>query len=132
MDSIAFTVARRQLRPVSSVPTPTSVSGSLQATVMPSPLAAIILCTPSGGIWTSITSFSITGYGLTKGQYSPTSEFGKRTKSTPAGTADRPFNPLGLVIGADTSFVARSVDVFQQHLKDTLKKAAAHKGSAYV
>jgi 2-oxoglutarate ferredoxin oxidoreductase subunit beta len=71
-------------------------------------------------------------YGLTKGQYSPTSEFGKKTKSTPFGTADRPFNPLGLVIGADTSFVARSVDVFQGHLKDTLKKAAAHKGSAYV
>jgi 2-oxoglutarate ferredoxin oxidoreductase subunit beta len=71
-------------------------------------------------------------YGLTKGQYSPTSEFGKKTKSTPFGNADRPFNPLGLVIGADTSFVARSVDVFQGHLKDTLKKAAAHRGSAYV
>ena len=68
-------------------------------------------------------------YGLTKGQYSPTSEFGKKTKSTPFGTADRPFNPLGLVIGADTSFVARSVDVFQQHLKDTLRKTAAHSGS---
>src|SRR5260370_19760215 len=71
-------------------------------------------------------------YGLTKGQYSPTSEFGKKTKSTPYGTADTPFNPLGLVIGANTSFVARSVDVFQQHLKDTLKKTAAHSGSAYV
>jgi 2-oxoglutarate ferredoxin oxidoreductase subunit beta len=71
-------------------------------------------------------------YGLTKGQYSPTSEFGKKTKSTPFGTADRPFNPLGLVIGADTSFVARSVDVFQGHLKETLKKAAAHRGSAYI
>ena len=52
-------------------------------------------------------------YGLTKGQYSPTSEFGKKTKSTPFGTADRPFNPLGLAIGADATFVARSVDVFQ-------------------
>jgi len=71
-------------------------------------------------------------YGLTKGQYSPTSEFGKKTKSTPYGTADTPFNPLGLVIGANTSFVARSVDVFQQHLKDTLRKTAAHRGSAYV
>jgi 2-oxoglutarate/2-oxoacid ferredoxin oxidoreductase subunit beta len=71
-------------------------------------------------------------YGLTKGQYSPTSEFGKKTKSTPYGTADRPFNPLALVIGAGTTFVARSVDVFQQHLKDTLKKAAAHQGAAYV
>jgi 2-oxoglutarate ferredoxin oxidoreductase subunit beta len=71
-------------------------------------------------------------YGLTKGQYSPTSEFGKKTKSTPYGTADRPFNPLALVIGAGTTFVARSVDVFQQHLKDTLRKAAAHQGAAYV
>jgi 2-oxoglutarate ferredoxin oxidoreductase subunit beta len=71
-------------------------------------------------------------YGLTKGQYSPTSEIGKKTKSTPFGTADRPFNPISLAIGAEATFVARSVDVFQQHLKDTLKRAAAHKGSAYV
>jgi len=71
-------------------------------------------------------------YGLTKGQYSPTSEFGKKTKSTPFGSEARPFNPIALAIGAEATFVARSVDVFQQHLKDTLKKAAAHKGSAYV
>ena len=71
-------------------------------------------------------------YGLTKGQYSPTSEIGKKTKSTPYGTTDRPFNPLSLAIGAEATFVARSVDVFQQHLKETLKKAAAHKGSAYI
>ncbi|MFZ3200205.1 MAG: 2-oxoacid:ferredoxin oxidoreductase subunit beta [Candidatus Acidiferrales bacterium] len=71
-------------------------------------------------------------YGLTKGQYSPTSELGKKTKSTPFGTADRPFNPISLAIGAEATFVARSVDVFQQHLRETLKRAAAHKGSAYV
>src|SRR3984893_16620274 len=71
-------------------------------------------------------------YGLTKGQYSPTSEFGKKTKSTPYGSDTRPFYPLALAIGAEATFVARSVDVFQQHLKDTLKKAAAHPGSAYV
>jgi 2-oxoglutarate/2-oxoacid ferredoxin oxidoreductase subunit beta len=71
-------------------------------------------------------------YGLTKGQYSPTSEVGKKTKSTPFGTTDRPFNPISLAIGSEATFVARSVDVFQQHLKDTLKKAAVHKGSAYV
>jgi 2-oxoglutarate ferredoxin oxidoreductase subunit beta len=71
-------------------------------------------------------------YGLTKGQYSPTSEFGKKTKSTPYGTADRPFNPISLAIGSEATFVARSVDVFQQHLKDTLRKAAAHRGSAFV
>src|SRR6202051_1342112 len=71
-------------------------------------------------------------YGLTKGQYSPTSEIGKKTKSTPFGTTDRPFNPLSLAIGAEATFVARSVDVFQGHLKETLKKAAAHQGSAYI
>ena len=71
-------------------------------------------------------------YGLTKGQYSPTSEIGKKTKSTPYGTSDRPFNPISLAIGAEATFVARSVDVFQSHLKDTLKKAAAHRGSAYT
>ncbi len=71
-------------------------------------------------------------YGLTKGQYSPTSELGKKAKSTPYGSADRPFNPLSLAIGADTTFVARSVDVFQPHLKEVLKRAAAHQGSAYV
>jgi len=71
-------------------------------------------------------------YGLTKGQFSPTSEVGKKTKSTPFGTTDRPFNPLALALGAQATFVARSVDVFQQHLKDTLKKAATHRGSAYT
>src|ERR1700722_4056676 len=71
-------------------------------------------------------------YGLTKGQYSPTSEIGKKTKSTPFGTTDRPFNPISLAIGSEATFVARSVDVFQTHLKDTLKKTAAHKGAAYV
>src|SRR5271156_593259 len=71
-------------------------------------------------------------YGLTKGQYSPTSEVGKKTKSTPFGTTDRPFNPISLAIGSEATFVARSVDVFQGHLKDTLRAAAAHKGSAYV
>ena len=71
-------------------------------------------------------------YGLTKGQYSPTSEFGKKAKSTPYGSLDRPFYPISLALGAEATFVARSVDVFQQHLKDTLRKAAAHKGSAFV
>ncbi len=71
-------------------------------------------------------------YGLTKGQYSPTSEFNKKTKSTPYGSLDRPFNPISLAIGAEATFVARSVDVFQSHLKDTLRHAAAHKGSAFV
>jgi 2-oxoglutarate ferredoxin oxidoreductase subunit beta len=71
-------------------------------------------------------------YGLTKGQYSPTSEKGKRTKSSPVGSLADPFNPLSLALGSGATFVARSVDIFQTHLKDTLRRAAAHKGSAFV
>ncbi|HEY6554449.1 MAG TPA: 2-oxoacid:ferredoxin oxidoreductase subunit beta [Vicinamibacteria bacterium] len=71
-------------------------------------------------------------YGLTKGQYSPTSERGKKAKSTPYGSLDRPFNPLSLALGAEATFVARSVDVFQPHLKAVLRKTAAHQGTAFV
>ena len=71
-------------------------------------------------------------YGLTKGQYSPTSEVGKKAKSMPYGSLDRPFYPLSLALGAEATFVARSVDVFQAHLKATLRKAAAHQGSAFL
>src|SRR5579885_2850646 len=71
-------------------------------------------------------------YGLFLFNYSPTSEFHKITKSTPFGSPDRPFNPVSLAIGAEATFVARSVDIFQAHLKDTLRAAAAHKGSAFV
>ena len=71
-------------------------------------------------------------YGLTKGQYSPTSEAGKRTKSTPMGSIDAPFNPLAVALGAGATFVARSVDIFQAHLKDVLRRAAEHRGTAFV
>jgi len=71
-------------------------------------------------------------YGLTKGQYSPTSEFNKKTKSSPFGSMDRPFNPVSLAIGSEATFVARSVAVFQAHLKDTLRAAAQHRGSAFI
>ncbi len=71
-------------------------------------------------------------YGLTKGQYSPTSEIGKRSPSTPHGSADNPFNPLSVALGAGATFVARSVDTDVKHLQDTLKRAAAHKGTAFV
>ena len=71
-------------------------------------------------------------YGLTKGQYSPTSEVGKRTSSTPFGSLDAPFNPLSLVLGAGATFVARGVDVFQKPLAELLKRAAAHEGSAFI
>jgi 2-oxoglutarate ferredoxin oxidoreductase subunit beta len=71
-------------------------------------------------------------YGLTKGQYSPTSELGKITKSTPAGSADSPFNPLSLALGAEASFVARTIDSDAKHLQSVLRAAAEHDGSAFV
>ena len=71
-------------------------------------------------------------YGLTKGQYSPTSELGKVTKSTPMGSLDWPFNPLSLVIGAEATFVARAIDTDRAQLTEVLRAAAAHKGSAFV
>ncbi|MFD5147996.1 2-oxoacid:ferredoxin oxidoreductase subunit beta [Streptomyces sp. NPDC058401] len=71
-------------------------------------------------------------YGLTKGQYSPTSEVGKITKSTPMGSLDAPFNPVSLAIGAEASFVARTVDSDRKHLTEVLRAAAAHEGTALV
>ena len=71
-------------------------------------------------------------YGLTKGQYSPTSELGKITKSTPAGSADSPFNPISLALGAEASFVARTIDSDRKHLQGVLRAAAEHQGSAFV
>jgi 2-oxoglutarate ferredoxin oxidoreductase subunit beta len=71
-------------------------------------------------------------YGLTKGQYSPTSELGKITKSTPMGSLDHPFNPLSLALGAEATFVARTIDSDRQHLTSVLRAAAAHKGTSFV
>jgi 2-oxoglutarate ferredoxin oxidoreductase subunit beta len=71
-------------------------------------------------------------YGLTKGQYSPTSEAGKITKSTPVGSVDHPFNPVSLALGAEASFVARTIDSDRKHLTSVLTAAAAHRGTALV
>ncbi len=71
-------------------------------------------------------------YGLTKGQYSPTSEQGKVTKSTPFGSLDTPFNPISLALGAEASFVARTIDSDRKHLTSVLRAAADHKGAAFV
>ncbi len=71
-------------------------------------------------------------YGLTKGQYSPTSELGKITKSTPMGSLDAPFNPLSLAIGAEASFVARAMDSDRAGLLSVLRAAAEHKGSSFI
>jgi 2-oxoglutarate ferredoxin oxidoreductase subunit beta len=71
-------------------------------------------------------------YGLTKGQYSPTSEFGKITKSTPYGSADQPLDPSSFALGVNGTFVARSIDTEAAHLSDVLRRAARHTGSAFI
>ncbi len=71
-------------------------------------------------------------YGLTKGQYSPTSEEGKVTKSTPMGSIDHPFNPLAVALGAEASFVARTHDLDRKHIMNTLRAAHAHRGASFV
>src|SRR5215216_1048420 len=71
-------------------------------------------------------------YGLTKGQYSPTSEAGKVTKSTPFGSLDQPFNPVSLALGADATFVGRAMDSDRKGLTDVLRQAAEHQGTSLV
>jgi 2-oxoglutarate ferredoxin oxidoreductase subunit beta len=71
-------------------------------------------------------------YGLTKGQYSPTSELGKVTKSTPMGSADRPLSPCSFALAAGATYVARTVDRNIAHMEETLRSASAHKGAAFV
>lgn len=71
-------------------------------------------------------------YGLTKGQYSPTSPLGKKAKSTPLGSVDYPLDPVSVALGAGATFVARTVDVNVKHIAETLKRASQHKGTAFV
>src|SRR5690606_20248846 len=71
-------------------------------------------------------------YGLTKGQYSPTSPQGKTTKSTPMGSLDYPIQPISIALAAEATFVARTVDMNPKHMIATLKRAHEHKGSAFV
>jgi 2-oxoglutarate ferredoxin oxidoreductase subunit beta len=71
-------------------------------------------------------------YGLTKGQYSPTSPRGTRTKSTPMGSIDQPFNPISVAVGAGASFVGRAIDTDKKGLSEVLRRAAEHKGAAFV
>ena len=80
----------------------------------------------------NILMFNNQIYGLTKGQYSPTSESGKVTKSTPFGSLEHPFNPVSIALGSEASFVARTLDVERKHLPEILRRAAAHRGSAFV
>src|SRR5437867_8410491 len=71
-------------------------------------------------------------YGLTKGQYSPTSPVGKKTKSSPMGTVDRPFNPIAFALGCNATFVARTLETPQKHMQAILEAAARHKGTAFI
>jgi len=71
-------------------------------------------------------------YGLTKGQYSPTSEVGKVTKSSPFGSLDYPFNPISVALGAEATFVARTHDMDRKHMQETFRRAHEHRGSAFV
>jgi 2-oxoglutarate ferredoxin oxidoreductase subunit beta len=80
----------------------------------------------------TIVLFNNQIYGLTKGQYSPTSEMGKVTKSTPFGSVDFPFNPVSLALGAESTFVARTHDMDRKHMMETFRRAHDHKGSAFV
>ncbi|MBA4017623.1 MAG: 2-oxoacid:ferredoxin oxidoreductase subunit beta [Pirellula sp.] len=80
----------------------------------------------------NIVMFNNRIYGLTKGQYSPTSPLGKVTKSTPMGSIDNPLSALSLAIGCEATFVARSIDVNIKHLAMTLKRAAEHRGTSFV
>jgi 2-oxoglutarate/2-oxoacid ferredoxin oxidoreductase subunit beta len=80
----------------------------------------------------NIVLFNNQIYGLTKGQYSPTSPLGKVTKSTPVGSVDNPIHPLSVAIGCEATFVARSIDVHTKHLTATLKRAAEHVGTSFV
>jgi 2-oxoglutarate ferredoxin oxidoreductase subunit beta len=80
----------------------------------------------------NIVLFNNQIYGLTKGQYSPTSEVGKRTRTSPAGSIDRPFNPVSLALGAEASFVARAIDMDRTHTTSVLEAAVAHRGSSFI
>ena len=80
----------------------------------------------------NIVMFNNQIYGLTKGQYSPTSEFGKQTKSSPFGSLDRPFNPPSVALGAQSTFVARTIDSHTQHLQEMLKRVHEHKGTSFL
>ena len=81
---------------------------------------------------TNILLFNNQIYGLTKGQYSPTSEKGKKTKSTPMGSIDHPFNPLALCLGADATFVARTMDRDPKHLREMLMRSNDHNGASLL
>ncbi len=123
--------ARRRWRRASSWPIPTSTSGSSPATATRSRSAAITPCMCCAAISTARFLFNNEIYGLTKGQYSPTSREGTRSPSTPFGSVDHPAKPAAFALGSGARFVARGFDV-SKNLTDVLKAAYAHRGAAFV
>ena len=95
-------------------------------------IGAIIVQLPKARTDVNILLFNNQIYGLTKGQYSPTSEEKKITKSTPFGSIDHPFNPLALAMGADATFIARSMDRDPKHLQTLLTRSHQHKGASFL
>ena len=71
-------------------------------------------------------------YGLTKGQYSPTSQLGMKTKSSPHGSVDRPFNPSAVAMGSNATFIARAIDVDPKGMQDVIKRAQRHDGASFI
>ncbi|MDX1697812.1 MAG: 2-oxoacid:ferredoxin oxidoreductase subunit beta [Thiohalobacterales bacterium] len=80
----------------------------------------------------NIVLFNNRIYGLTKGQYSPTSEIGAKTSSSPDGSIENPVNPIGVAIGSEAGFIARTVDVFQKHMSEVLRRSADHRGAGLI
>ncbi|MFQ5894505.1 MAG: 2-oxoacid:ferredoxin oxidoreductase subunit beta [Nitrospinota bacterium] len=91
-----------------------------------------ILHTMRRNVDINIVVFNNRIYGLTKGQLSPTSEVGKKTKSSPVGSVEEPVNPISVALGAGASFAARAVDVDQKHMAEVFRRAALHKGTAFI
>ena len=107
--------------------------GDHRATATPCPSAATTSSTPCAATCNiTILLFNNQIYGLTKGQYSPTSEVAKVTKSTPFGSLDTPFNPCRLALGAEATFVARTHDMDRRHMMETFRRAHQHNGAAFV
>ena len=114
-------------------PGPTSTCGSSPATATVCRSAATTSSTRlRRNVNLTILLFNNRIYGLTKGQYSPTSEMGKVTKSTPFGSVDHPFNPLSVALGAEASFVARTHDLDRKHMMEVFRQAHAHQGASFV
>ena len=121
---------RRRSPPASPSPAPTSTCGSITGDGDGLSIGGNhLIHALRRNVNLTILMFNNRIYGLTKGQYSPTSEVGKVTKSTPFGSIDPPFNPLSVALGAEASFVARTHDLDRKHMMETFRAAHDHQGA---